>query len=85
VSVVCFGKDAPLLSNHCDAAQVPHQVVKDLREATLLALRHAGPETVVLLSPGCASFDRFRDYKERGLEFKKIVDQYREGQLRETA
>jgi UDP-N-acetylmuramoylalanine--D-glutamate ligase len=85
VSVVCFGKDAPLLSNHCDAAQVPHQVVKDLREATLLALRHAGAETVVLLSPGCASFDRFRDYKERGLEFKKIVDQYREGQLRETA
>ena len=27
----------------------------------------------VLLSPGCASFDMFRDYAHRGDEFKKIV------------
>ena len=28
---------------------------------------------VVLLSPACASFDRFRNFAERGEYFKKIV------------
>jgi UDP-N-acetylmuramoylalanine--D-glutamate ligase len=28
---------------------------------------------VVLLSPACASFDMFRDYEDRGRQFKKIV------------
>ena len=34
--------------------------------------RDAGGEAVVLLSPACASFDQFRDFEHRGVEFKRI-------------
>jgi UDP-N-acetylmuramoylalanine--D-glutamate ligase len=29
-------------------------------------------EPVVLLSPACASFDQFRDFEQRGAEFKRV-------------
>lgn len=47
--------------------------VSSLGEAVGEAFRHAVAGDVVLLSPGCASFDAFRDYKERGDFFKAAV------------
>lgn len=44
-----------------------------LREAMPLAWRSATAGDVVLLAPGCASFDEFKDYKERGDVFKQWV------------
>ncbi|MBI3377873.1 MAG: UDP-N-acetylmuramoyl-L-alanine--D-glutamate ligase [Nitrospirae bacterium] len=45
----------------------------NLEEAVMLARKSASKGDVVLLSPACASFDMFRDYKDRGKQFKKIV------------
>jgi UDP-N-acetylmuramoylalanine--D-glutamate ligase len=44
-----------------------------LRDAVELAAREAQPGDVVLLSPACASFDMFVDYKDRGRQFKGLV------------
>jgi UDP-N-acetylmuramoylalanine--D-glutamate ligase len=44
-----------------------------LGEAILTAYNGAVPGDVVLLSPGCASFDEFKNYKERGNYFKEMV------------
>ncbi|MBN1365362.1 MAG: UDP-N-acetylmuramoyl-L-alanine--D-glutamate ligase [Syntrophaceae bacterium] len=44
-----------------------------LREATETAYQDAVPGDVVLLSPGCASFDEFTNYSERGDFFKEVV------------
>ncbi|MDA8241319.1 MAG: UDP-N-acetylmuramoyl-L-alanine--D-glutamate ligase [Nitrospiraceae bacterium] len=45
----------------------------DLREAVGISRARAGKGDVVLLSPACASFDMFRDFEDRGRQFKKIV------------
>jgi UDP-N-acetylmuramoylalanine--D-glutamate ligase len=44
-----------------------------LKEAVETAYGSASPGDVVLLSPGCASFDEFKDYKERGNRFQEWV------------
>jgi UDP-N-acetylmuramoylalanine--D-glutamate ligase len=48
-------------------------MAKDLRDAVTAAHGIAEKGDVVLLSPACASFDMFRDFEDRGRQFKRIV------------
>jgi UDP-N-acetylmuramoylalanine--D-glutamate ligase len=48
---------------------------KNLREAILLAHEIASSGDVVLLSPGCTSFDEFKDFAERGERFRTWVQE----------
>ncbi|HRJ48695.1 MAG TPA: UDP-N-acetylmuramoylalanine--D-glutamate ligase, partial [Opitutaceae bacterium] len=44
-----------------------------LAEAVQAAARLAVAGDAVLLSPGFASFDQFRNYEDRGEQFEKLV------------
>jgi len=44
-----------------------------MEDAVARAAAHARPGGTVLLSPGCASFDMFADYKARGEAFRAAV------------
>lgn len=46
---------------------------KNMEEIVSAAVSNASCGDVVLLSPACASFDMFKNYKQRGLLFKKYV------------
>lgn len=49
------------------------ELAADMRDAVRRARSAARPGDVVLLSPGCASFDQYRSYAERGRDFAAIV------------
>lgn len=52
--------------------KIPVLFAPSLSEAVKVASMMNSSGTV-LLSPGCSSFDMFRDYKDRGRQFKEIV------------
>lgn len=61
------------------AAQAPQglkcEVFKKMSDATLHAIRVARDNKWdILFSPGCASFDEFKNFEDRGATFSRIVD-----------
>jgi len=67
-AVLLIGRDAPIIEK-----AVPGERCGSLEEAVQRAARLAQPGDAVLLSPACASFDMFRDYKHRGEVFAAAV------------
>jgi UDP-N-acetylmuramoylalanine--D-glutamate ligase len=66
-SVHVIGETADELADAIPGAQ------RDGDLATALAQIEAEPGDVVLLSPACASYDQFRDFEDRGEEFRRLV------------
>ena len=56
-----------------DPAELPIYDVDDFEEAVKKAQALAQPGDVVILSPASASFDKFKNFMERGDTFKRIV------------
>jgi UDP-N-acetylmuramoylalanine--D-glutamate ligase len=52
---------------------VPGEDCANLGAAVARAAECARPGDVVLLAPGCASFDMFRDFEDRGDQFRRLV------------
>ena len=69
--VLLIGRDAALIEKAL--AGLPTGRCTTLEEAVQEAARQATPGDAVLLSPACASFDMFRDYKHRGEVFAAAV------------
>ncbi|MBI43577.1 UDP-N-acetylmuramoyl-L-alanine--D-glutamate ligase [Marinobacter lutaoensis] len=71
--VLVLGADADRLASAL-ADTVPVERVGSLDEAVARARAVARPGDRVLLSPACASFDMFRDYQDRGDQFRQRVE-----------
>ena len=52
-----------------------------MADAVLRANRRATPGDVVLMSPGCTSFDMFQNAEERGQVFAQAVLKMQTGQV----
>jgi UDP-N-acetylmuramoylalanine--D-glutamate ligase len=70
--VVAFGECRDQLVKEMSGA-IPVAGTCDLAEALKRAMEAADSGDAVVLAPGCASFDQFESYKERGEVFKRLV------------
>jgi UDP-N-acetylmuramoylalanine--D-glutamate ligase len=66
--VLLIGRDAPIIEKVTGGERCA-----SLEEAVAKAAAIARPGEAVLLSPACASFDMFRDYRHRGEAFARAV------------
>lgn len=72
-ALVCLGKDnSKLLSFFTPIVPIIIET-QDVKDAVAQARALSQPGDVVLLSPACASFDLFKNYEDRGNQFKAAV------------
>lgn len=82
-AVLLIGEVAPLLKkeffiqkkNHPGVGPAEVKSCEDLAEAVTTAAHIASSGEIVLLSPGAESFGEFKDYRDRGEKFRKLVNQ----------
>ena len=67
-----IGEDARRIEAELGDAAELHKC-GDLKTAVLKANSIAKPGDVVLLSPACASYDQFKNFEDRGDQFKALV------------
>ena len=71
--LICLGTDNAKLEAHFGGI-VPQLFATDsLEKAVKKGMEWAASGDVVLLSPACASFDLFKNYEDRGDQFKNTV------------
>ncbi|MGD9764549.1 MAG: UDP-N-acetylmuramoyl-L-alanine--D-glutamate ligase [Candidatus Binatia bacterium] len=71
--VICFGGAGPSIAAQLGTG-MDVALAADLAAAVRMAAARAHAGEVVVLAPGCASFDEFRDYTERGRRFRALVE-----------
>ena len=49
------------------------KICKNMQDALHIAYKNANKRELILLSPACASFDSFKNYEDRGKQFKEMV------------
>ena len=70
--LVLVGRDAKALGEALGGS-APIACARDMRHAVAIAAETARPGQTVLLSPACASFDMYKDYRQRGADFEAAV------------
>ncbi len=74
VKAVCaIGQSAPKIKQGLEP-HIPVTIFDSLDTAVKQAAALSKKGYIVLLSPGCSSFDMFSDYAQRGEEFQRIVN-----------
>lgn len=72
-AIICLGTDNSKIYDAFENSIPTILTAGSASEAVQAAFHFAGKGDVVLLSPACASFDLFKNYEDRGTQFKQAV------------
>jgi UDP-N-acetylmuramoylalanine--D-glutamate ligase len=72
-TLICLGKDNEKLKKSFSKVVSSIKETNTVKELVRIALAEAKQGDVVLLSPACASFDLFKNYEDRGDQFRIAV------------
>lgn len=80
VRVYCYGEEGKVIAQAIEEAGGKGLVLKldkskDFQSIVNNAYQLAKPEDSIVLSPACASFDMFKNAKERGRRFKELINE----------
>jgi len=73
--IVCYGECRDRIKEFGDSLGIETKVFDNLREAINSSYDLSSEDDVILLSPCAASWDQYKDFEERGNEFKQIVNE----------
>ena len=77
-AIIVMGQARQLIASDV-GDEIPVQLADTLQEAVVKASIIASPQSSVVLSPGCSSYDMFQDYKDRGQQFQTAVRKLEKG------
>ena len=72
-AIVCLGVDNQKIIDSFNSFVDLILETQSMKEAVMIAHKIADKNENVLLSPACASFDLFKNFEDRGMQFKKAV------------
>ena len=70
--VSCYGKSGQTIFNQIKN-HIKSKYIQDFENSVFDAVSQCKGDDILLFSPGCASYDQFENYIDRGNKFKEII------------